>query len=110
MLNIWTSSIARAAGVEVPADKLNLARGTRRQFRPVHGLATAVRRWRERRETRQALQRLDDRLLADIGLSRAMIDSVVDDPSRYRAANENFPLGRLPANDNRPVVSPREML
>ena len=36
----------------------------------------SIRRWRRRNETINALQRLDDRTLADIGLVRGNIDTV----------------------------------
>ncbi len=37
----------------------------------------AIRQWRRRSETANALHRLDDRALADIGLVRGNIDLVV---------------------------------
>ena len=40
-------------------------------------ITRAVRKWRERGRARQELQRLTDLELADIGLSRGDIDSVV---------------------------------
>jgi uncharacterized protein YjiS (DUF1127 family) len=86
------------------------------------GLAAVVRRLRERLARRfarnravQLLSRLDDRLLADIGLRRADIQLAVDgglaDPRvRRRAAMAELvlegrrrPLPGAPANSNRPT-------
>lgn len=102
MLNIWTRSIARAAGVEVPEDKLPVAPAERRRIGLARRIAAAWRDWRDARVTRRALYRLNDRMLADIGLDRGRIDGVADELIRSRAANDNFPLTRMPANDNRP--------
>lgn len=43
----------------------------RSPFRLVAAAGAAVIRWLERSQQRRALQRLDDRMLRDIGLSRA---------------------------------------
>jgi len=107
MLTIWTHSIARAAGVEIPQGRLPIATASPRGFPLVRRLARAWRGWRDRRETLRALQRLDDRLLADIGLSRGMIDGVADGLIRSRPANDNLPPQREPANDNRAARRPR---
>ena len=40
-------------------------------------ITQAVRRWQERNRARHELQRLSDRDLADIGLSRSSIESAV---------------------------------
>ncbi|MEX1205758.1 MAG: DUF1127 domain-containing protein [Dongiaceae bacterium] len=44
----------------------------------------AVRRWRRRRTALYALMALDDRMLKDIGVSRAEIPGLVDDLLRSR--------------------------
>ena len=45
----------------------------------------AVREWRERNRARHELQRLSDRDLADIGLTRGSIESAVRaDPTNVR--------------------------
>ena len=44
-------------------------------------LLLKVEAWLDRRASRRALYRLDDRALADIGLSRADVDGIYDDPS-----------------------------
>lgn len=50
-------------------------------------ITQAVRNWRERNRARHELQRLSDRDLADIGLSRCAIDSAArGDPSNARQA------------------------
>jgi uncharacterized protein YjiS (DUF1127 family) len=41
--------------------------------------------WRASRKTRDALNSLDDRMLADIGVTRGGIDAVVRDIERSRA-------------------------
>lgn len=47
----------------------------------------AVRQWKERNRARHELQRLSDRDLADIGLSRSGIESAVrGDPTDARQA------------------------
>lgn len=107
MLTIWTHSIARAAGVEIPPGRLPIATTPRRRFRLVRRLMGAWRRWRDRRETLRALRRLDDRLLADIGLNRGMIDDVGDGLIRSRPANDNLPIRGVAANDNQVARRPR---
>lgn len=48
-------------------------------------ITRSVRRWRERNRARHELQRLSDRDLADIGLSRSSIESTVrGDPTNVR--------------------------
>ncbi len=44
---------------------------------PVVWLVKAVVRWNERYTLRQRLQKLPDRMLKDIGISRGQIDAVV---------------------------------
>jgi len=56
----------------------------------------AVRRWRRRRAALYALMALDDRMLKDIGVSRAEIPGLVDD------------LLRSPARDRPPVPAETE--
>lgn len=107
MLTIWTHSIARAAGVEIPTGPLPITSPAPRGFPLVRRLGKVWRAWRDRRETLRALQRLDDRMLADIGLNRGMIDGVAEDLVRSRPANDNRPLPRVPANDNKGALRPR---
>ena len=45
--------------------------GQARRFRVWPALLATVALWRERRRTRQHLSHLDDRALADVGLTRA---------------------------------------
>ncbi len=40
-------------------------------------IVDTLRRWREKSDLRNTLSRMDDRQLADIGLSRSDIDAVV---------------------------------
>ncbi len=40
-------------------------------------IVDSFRRWREKSDLRNTLSRMDDRQLADIGLSRSDIDAVV---------------------------------
>jgi len=42
-------------------------------MKPVHALARHLRAWRDARATRHALERLDDRMLKDIGVDRCEI-------------------------------------
>lgn len=91
-------------------------------WRGVDDLAAVVRRLRERLARRfarnravQLLSRLDDRLLADIGLRRADIELAVDgrlaDPRMRRQAamaellleGRRGPLPGAPANSNQPA-------
>ena len=52
-----------------------------RAFAELLGSAlTLLGGWRERRQQRQALLRLDDRMLRDIGLSRADVEGEVSKP------------------------------
>lgn len=50
---------------------LSLAKSRRRSRRLLSRLSQYVRRWHDRQRQRAYLASLDDRLLADIGLSRA---------------------------------------
>ena len=43
----------------------------------ISNITQAVRNWQERHRARMELQRLSDRDLADIGLSRSSIDAAV---------------------------------
>ena len=53
----------------------------------IAAIAQAVRQWQERGRARRELQRLSDRDLADIGLSRSGIESAVrGDPTDARQA------------------------
>ncbi len=47
-----------------------------RAIRALDSLVESVQRWHRRRVTRKALMQLSDRELADIGLSRAEIDTI----------------------------------
>jgi len=101
MLDILARSIARAGGIEVPDNvRIVEAAASRRPILKV--LADAFGRWNVRRATWLTLRELDDRMLADIGLDRAMLHDVADDMSQ-RAANDNelpVALSQLAANDN----------
>jgi uncharacterized protein YjiS (DUF1127 family) len=55
--------------------------------------------WQNRRRARAALLALDDRLLRDIGLSRADVDTAVRLSGGQRSANENT---GAPANHHEP--------
>ena len=80
-------------------------------------LAEGLVRWHRRNAAMRELMRLDDRMLADIGLSRHEIGSVVDAMLKDRSssrprrtprvetlpANENAP--EIAANDNEPKVA-----
>jgi uncharacterized protein YjiS (DUF1127 family) len=44
---------------------------------PIYRLAESIARWRRTRDSVQALERLDDRMLADMGIARAEIYWVV---------------------------------
>jgi len=107
MLTIWTHSFARAAGVEIPPGKLPVSAVIPRGFPLLRRLAKGWRAWRDRRETLRALHRLDDRMLADIGLNRGMLDGVAEGLIRFRPANDNHPGQRVPANDNPAAQRPR---
>jgi uncharacterized protein YjiS (DUF1127 family) len=57
-------------------------------YSAVAGLVARVRAWNERRATFAELDGLDDRILADIGLSRAEIDQVA--AGHYMRDGQNF--------------------
>jgi uncharacterized protein YjiS (DUF1127 family) len=61
-----------------PADGAKL-RG-RVLSRPITATMAAVILWLERARQRRALQRLDDRMLMDVGLSRADVERESDKP------------------------------
>ena len=63
-----------------------------------HRIAEAFSRWRRRRATREELDELDDRALADIGMARADVP--------YAASVE--PLAPVPAHDQPIVPAPDE--
>jgi uncharacterized protein YjiS (DUF1127 family) len=60
----------------------------------IHGLSVAVIGWRERQRALVELARLDDRSLADIGITRSEIPYVLSRAARRRelgaAANSNI--------------------
>jgi len=82
---------------------------TRRSFRwrrPLHvaarshsGPLNRLGAWRKRRQTIRDLEALDDRMLADIGLSRDQIRPLVDDLLDAGAT------GPSAANDNRAAIA-----
>ena len=102
MLDILTRSIARAAGVEVPANVRIVDRPKPR--RSIYkSLTDAFELWNVRRSTYLTLKALDDHMLSDIGLHRGMLYDVADDIGRLVAANDNelpVALSQLAANDN----------
>ncbi len=106
MLELWSRSIARAAGVEIPDDVRILPenRTRRRTLRDrIAAIVAGYRRWRDRRATYNALASLSDYHLRDIGLHRGMLERAADDLTHIRYANDNRPNwrdGRVPANDN----------
>ena len=85
---------------------------TRRSFewrRPLGSVATGHRSplaklgtWRKRRRTIRDVEALDDRMLADIGLSREQIRPLVEDLLNAGVA------GPSAANDNRAAVAAEE--
>lgn len=109
MLDIWSRSIARAAGVETP-DNVRIVPATRPPRWRVRDLFTAIatqyRQWRDRRETYHTLAALSDHHLEDIGLHRGMLDRAADDLTHIRFANDNWNgrgRGTAVANDNTPA-------
>ncbi len=95
---------------------------TRRSFgwrRPLGSVATGHRSplaklgtWRKRRRTIHDLEALDDRMLADIGLSREQIRPLVEDLLNAGAAGAGAAgagaAGPSAANDNRAAVAAEE--
>lgn len=62
----------------------------------LHGVAGSVAAWRQRQRAYAELAALDDRSLADIGITRSEIPYVLTHAAEYRAeatppANSNFP-------------------
>ncbi len=55
-------------------------------FKTVEGGATALKRWRWERQTRNALASLDNATLADIGIARSEIPAI----ARVTAKNPTF--------------------
>lgn len=102
MMDIFTRSIARAAGVEVP-DNVRIVEPSPPRQSILESLAEAFERWNIRRSTYLTLKRLDDHLLSDIGLHRGILHDVADDISRLGVANDiELPvaLSEIAANDN----------
>lgn len=69
-------------------------------FTTLSNLLSALREWRRRRGDARALERLDDRTLRDIGLTRSEIGSAVFEaasglPTRMRRGGHPLP---APAN------------
>ena len=95
-------------------------RGLARASRPLRAIAEAFARWRRWHATVRELRALDDRLLADIGLSRDDIVRIADKASRLpplpRAASVRHRAEALvtappappvaSANDNAPAAAP----
>ena len=102
MLDSLYRGIARAAGIEVRGD-VRIVEDSPSRPSALKRFAAAFERWNVRRSTYLTLQRLDDRLLKDIGLERGALYGVADQIGRRVAANDNGrPVGLpdLAANDN----------
>lgn len=102
MLDLFTRSIARAGGIEIP-DEMRIVESPASRPSILRRIAAGFERWNNRRSTYLTLQELDDRLLKDIGLDRSQLYGVADRISRRAAANDNLPpvaLSDLAANDN----------
>ena len=107
MLDSLYRGIARATGIEVPAD-VRIVEKTASRPSAFKRLAAALQRWNVRRSTYLTLQQLDDRILKDIGLHRGALYGVADEIGRRAAANDNVlpaALSDLPANDNAPSAA-----
>ena len=104
MLDALFRGIARAGGIEPPADVRIVERTPRGPSR-LKRLVAVFERWNVRRSTYLTLKQLDDRTLKDIGLHRGILHDVADGVGRYAAANDNqlpVALSKLAANDNEP--------
>lgn len=109
MMEALFRGIARAGGIEVPANVRIVER-----IPPgpslLKRLAAAYERWNVRRSTYLTLKQMDDRMLKDIGLDRGTLYDVSDKIGRYAAANDNalpVALRKLAANDNEAPSSRR---
>ena len=72
----------RAVGRTIRGAAAWLAASTRRRYR-------SFAAWLVRRHLTRDLQSLDDRLLADIGISRSDIEAIVNDAGGYRIRGDN---------------------
>jgi uncharacterized protein YjiS (DUF1127 family) len=80
------SHLARAKKLRSEVTAAALAGVFRPIDRSVRALAAGLARWREQRQTRDALMRCSDRVLADIGIEREHIPLIAKgiDPAEYR--------------------------
>ena len=72
----------RAAGRTIRGGAGRLAASTRRRYR-------SFAAWLVRRHLTRDLESLDDRMLADIGISRSDIVAIVNDAGGYRIRGDN---------------------
>jgi uncharacterized protein YjiS (DUF1127 family) len=80
------SYLARARKLRSEATAAALAGALRRIDRSARALVAGLARWHEQRQTRDALMRCSDRVLADIGIEREHIPLIAKgmDPAEYR--------------------------
>jgi uncharacterized protein YjiS (DUF1127 family) len=78
--------LARARKLRSEATAAALAGALRRIDRSARALVAGLARWHEQRQTRYALMRCSDRVLADIGIERAHIPLIAKglDPAEYQ--------------------------
>lgn len=92
----------RALATELARQRERAGAAPRRQG----SLAAAYRRWRARRASIRELRRLDDRTLADIGIARNRIDTVVDGLLAGDRAATRAPLGDVLRQADEALVRP----
>ena len=80
------SHLARARRLRPEATAAALAGALRRIDRSARALVAGLARWHEQRQTRDALMRCSDRVLADIGIEREHIPLIAKgmDPAEYQ--------------------------
>jgi uncharacterized protein YjiS (DUF1127 family) len=70
-----------------PAPRWSLAKALHFAALPARHLGDAVSEWLRRRRSREALEALSDRMLADIGISRSEIPGLVRIPAQRWGAH-----------------------